>query len=45
MDAAARRVLRDADDQYGPRFMEEIAKHPLPALLDNDLSDTLKSTP
>ena len=31
-------------ERYGSLFMDEIAKHPLPALLDNDLSDTINET-
>lgn len=30
--------------RYGNDFMEEIAKHPLPVLLDNRLSDTVNET-
>ncbi|HEC16655.1 MAG TPA: DNA helicase RecQ [Sedimenticola sp.] len=29
---------------YGQRFLAEIAKHPLPGLLDNNLSDTINET-
>jgi ATP-dependent DNA helicase RecQ len=30
--------------RYGKQFLEEIAKHPLPALLDNNLSSTINET-
>jgi len=30
--------------RYGARFVEKIAEYPLPALLDNDLSDTVNDT-
>jgi len=31
-------------ERYGSLFMDEFSKHPLPALLDNDLSDTINET-
>ncbi len=31
-------------ERYGALFMDEIAQHPLPALLDNNLSDTINDT-
>jgi ATP-dependent DNA helicase RecQ len=31
-------------EHYGQQFLEEIAKHPLPALLDNNLSDSVNET-
>ncbi len=31
-------------DRYGSQFLNEIAKHPLPALLDNNLSQTINET-
>jgi ATP-dependent DNA helicase RecQ len=30
--------------RYGQRFLTEVARHPLPALLDNPLSDTVNET-
>ncbi len=30
--------------RYGKQFLDEIAKHPLPALLDNNLSSTINET-
>ncbi len=31
-------------ERYGSLFLDEIAKYPLPALLDNELSDTINQT-
>ncbi len=31
-------------ERYGVRFLQEIARHPLPDLLDNNLSDTVNET-
>jgi len=47
-DAEAMRYISGVGEQklkhYGKQFLAEIAKHPLPELLDNNLSDTINET-